>query len=146
MWSNEWRTTSGNRLSPADPFLLARSLPSTKSAYSLTKAELLHKQNAQIKELRRKHEAAQLAVAGAASAEDEDDSQEQSGGGDGEDGGDIETDDGDDGSVAAALRKVCSFLVPRCAGFCRHLNHPRKKCFKYDITVSKRVVGNWYRF
>jgi len=70
---------------------------------SLTKAELLHKQNAQIKELRRKHEAAQmavLAVAGVTPDEDEEGSQEQDGGEDCEDGS-------DEGSAVAALRKVC---------------------------------------
>lgn len=74
---------------------------------SQTKAELLHKQNAQIKELRRKHEAAQLAVVGAADGEGDQEMQE------GEDEGDgkgIEADDDDKGGLVAALRKVCKFM------------------------------------
>lgn len=89
--------------SSTDPPLLTPPLPSTKYMRSLTKAELLHKQNAQIKELRRKHEAAQqavLAVAVMTPGDDEEESPEQSGGDDDKDGS-------DEGSFVAALRKVC---------------------------------------
>lgn len=85
---------------PASP-----SVSGKCSCLSQTKAELLHKQNAQIKELRRKHEAAQLAVAGAASAAD-DDGDQDSQGQEKADGSGDETDGEDERGVIAALRKV----------------------------------------
>lgn len=75
------------------------------TSISQTKAELLHKQNAQIKELRRKHEAAQLAMAGAAGGEGDQEMQAEEGK---EGGRGNEADDDDKGGFVAALRKVCS--------------------------------------
>lgn len=65
---------------------------------SLTKVELLHQQSAQIKELKRKHEAAQLTVT-------------ENGGADGDDIEEDEDED-EDGDAAAgglfkALKEVC---------------------------------------
>ncbi|CAM9214612.1 unnamed protein product, partial [Scytosiphon promiscuus] len=68
-----------------------------------TKAELLHQQNVQMKELRRKHEAAQLAVVGAADSELEAEEQEREGTGD---GSGAEVDKDDKSGVVAALRKA----------------------------------------
>eukprot|EP00752_Nemacystus_decipiens_P010330 g9202.t1 len=70
---------------------------------SQTKAELLHKQNAQIKELRRKHEAAQLTIVGSAEREDE---QEMLAREDEEGGKGIEAEDDEKGGLVAALRKA----------------------------------------
>lgn len=85
---------------PASP-----SVSGECSCLSQTKAELLHKQNAQIKELRRKHEAAQLAVAGAASAAGDDGDQDPQGQEKADGSGD-ETDGDDERGMIAALRKV----------------------------------------
>lgn len=78
--------------------------------HSQTRAELLHKQNAQMKELRRKQEAEQHAAAGAASdtdgvvdPEQEEEREDGNGGG--------EADDDDAGGVVAGLRKVRVFTL-----------------------------------
>lgn len=75
---------------------------------SQTRAELLHKQNAQIKELRRKQRAEQLAVAGATSHADGMGDQEQEEGEDKDGSGSSgnEAEGGDGGGVVASLRKV----------------------------------------
>lgn len=70
------------------------------ASISQTKAELLHQQSAQVKELRRKHEEAQRAVATTATADggDDDDDEEE----------EEEKPDGraDEGGLASTLRKV----------------------------------------
>lgn len=105
-----WRNTNACPLIPSP----STAAPPCARAYhpctfiSQTKAELLHKQNAQIKELRRKHEAAQLAMAGAESAAYGEGDQEMLGVEEEEGARGMEADDDDKGGLVAALRKVCS--------------------------------------
>ncbi|CAM9390922.1 unnamed protein product, partial [Pylaiella littoralis] len=75
---------------------------------SQTKVELLHKQDAQINELRRKHEAAQLAVDKAASSADGsgDMEERQQGEEKGDASGNEGNDDDDDRGLVASLRKA----------------------------------------
>lgn len=87
---------------------------------SQTKVELLHKQDAQINELRRKHEAAQLAVDKAASSADGsgDMEERQQGEEKGDASGNEGNDDDDDRGLVASLRKVCPpSAVPYQTGF-----------------------------
>lgn len=109
---------------------------------SQTKAELLHKQNAQIKELRRKHEAAQLAIAGST---DEEGNQEMQGDEDEEGAGGEEADD-DKAGLVVALRKVRKLIyIPwrACSSwqldFSPHAcTAPKTQCIPLIINSGRR--------